>query len=66
MLAGWERMLVRGYGADDRIVYGTGQVVESGRIEAICAELLEDPRVAYVHLRSASNNCYHARVDRAA
>ena len=65
MLAGWPRMLVRGYGADDRIVYGSGQVVESGRIEAACEALFADPRIAYIHLRSASNNCYHARVDRA-
>ena len=27
MLLGWERLLIRGYGHDDRIVYGTGQVV---------------------------------------
>jgi hypothetical protein len=64
MFAGWERMLVRGYGTDDRIVYGSGQVVESARIEAACTALLEDPRIAYVHLRSATNNCYHARVQR--
>jgi hypothetical protein len=64
MFAGWERMLVRGYGADDRIVYGSGQVVETARLEPVCEELLSDPRIAYLHLRSASNNCYHGRVER--
>jgi hypothetical protein len=66
MFAGWERLMVRGYGADDRIVYGTGQVVETARLEAVCRAIFADPRVAYIHLRSAANNCYQARVDRAA
>jgi hypothetical protein len=66
MFAARDRMMVRGYGADDRIVYGTGQVVETARLEAVCRDILADPRVAYLHLRSAKNNCYQARVDRAA
>jgi hypothetical protein len=66
MFAGWERLMVRGYGMDDRIVYGTGQVVDTARLEAACRDLFADPRVAYIHLRSAKNNCYQARVDRAA
>ncbi|MFM9939098.1 MAG: DUF1203 domain-containing protein [Hyphomicrobiaceae bacterium] len=56
--------IVRGYGADDRIVYGTGRVTETPRIPAVASELLADPRVAYVHVRSASNNCYHCRIER--
>lgn len=66
MFAGWPAMLVRGYGRDDRIVYGTGAVVEAPAIEARCRALLNDPRVAYIHLRSAANNCYQGRVDRGA
>lgn len=57
--------IVRGYGADDRIVYGTGGVVETPRIPERAAELLARPDIAYVHVRSASNNCYHCRIDRA-
>ena len=38
--------IVRGYGADDRIVYGTGAVVPTDRIAARAADLLADPRVA--------------------
>ena len=56
--------IVRGYGADDRIVYGTGGVVATGAIPARAAELFGDPRVAYVHVRSARNNCYQVRIDR--
>lgn len=57
--------IVRGYGPDDRIVYGTGAVVATAEIPARAGELLGDPRVAYCHVRSATNNCYHCRIDRA-
>ncbi len=56
--------IVRGYGAGDRIVYGTGGVVATGAITARAAELFADPRVAYVHVRSARNNCYQVRIER--
>ena len=56
--------IVRGYGSDDRIVYGTGGVVATGAIPARAEELLADARVAYVHVRSARNNCYQCRIDR--
>jgi hypothetical protein len=56
--------IVRGYGADERILYGTGGVVPTAAIPARAAELLADPRVAFVHIRSAKNNCFQCRVDR--
>ena len=56
--------IVRGYGADDRIVYGTGGVVPTGAIPARAEELFADARVAYVHVRSARNNCFQCRIDR--
>lgn len=56
--------IVRGYGADDRIVYGTSGVVATDRIAARARELLADARVAYVHVRSARNNCFHCRIER--
>lgn len=56
--------IVRGYGADDRIVYGTGGVVATSGIAAWAEELFADPRVAYVHVRSSRNNCYQCRIDR--
>lgn len=57
--------IVRGYGADDRIVYGTGAVTPTARIAARAAELFADARVAYVHVRSARNNCFQCRIDKA-
>jgi hypothetical protein len=56
--------ILRGYGADDRIVYGTGKVVTNGGIEAEAAAILNRPDVAYVHMRSATNNCFTLRIDR--
>ena len=56
--------LLRGYCADDRIVYGTGAVVAMAEIPARAAALFADPAVRYVHVRSASNNCYQCRIDR--
>jgi hypothetical protein len=56
--------IVRGYGPDDRIVYGTGGVVATGMIPARAAELFQNPRVAYLHVRSARNNCFQCRIDR--
>jgi hypothetical protein len=56
--------ILRGYGADERIVYGTGGVVPTGRIAERAAELLADPRVEFVHVRSARNNCFQLRVER--
>jgi hypothetical protein len=56
--------IVRGYGVDDRIVYGTGGVVATAAIPARAAELLADDRVDYVHVRSARNNCFQCRVER--
>lgn len=56
--------LVKGYGADDRIVYGTGRVTPTPEIEAYCEALLARPEIAYVDLRSARNNCFICRVTR--
>ena len=56
--------IVRGYSADDRIVYGTGAVVPTGEIQARAGELLARGDVAYLHMRSAKNNCYQCRIER--
>eukprot|EP00913_Durusdinium_trenchii_P021275 g19988.t1 len=56
--------IVRGYGFDDRIVYGTGAVTPTGEIPARAQALLERDDIAYLHVRSARNNCYQCRVDR--
>jgi len=59
-----DSILLRGYGADDRIVYGTGRVIATAEIESAARRLFEREEVAYIHLRSASNNCYQCRIER--
>lgn len=56
--------IVRGYSPDERIIYGTGAVVPTNGIEAYCEDLLTRPEIAFLHIRSASNNCFHCRVER--
>lgn len=55
--------LVKGYGTDDRIAYGTGRILANADLAAGAAALFDDPRVAYGHVRSATNNCYTCRIE---
>lgn len=53
--------ILRGYDADERIVYGTGGVIKLEDMQARMEELLSDPNIEAVHIRSSRNNCYHCR-----
>ena len=57
--------LLKGYNSRDRIVYGTGRVVAAAEIPTYAEQVFEQRDVAYIHVRSARNNCYQARIDRA-
>jgi hypothetical protein len=57
--------IVRGYDGDNRIVYGSGGVILTSAITARAETLLERDDIAYVHVRSARNNCYQCRIERA-
>lgn len=59
-----EAIMLRGYGTDDRIVYGTGKVIPTEEIESRARHLFKREDVAYIHLRSASNNCFQCRIER--
>ena len=56
--------LIKGYSSDDRIVYGTGIVTPTPDMLGSIASIFDNPDVSYIHVRSARNNCYQARVDR--
>ncbi|SEL36534.1 Protein of unknown function [Roseovarius azorensis] len=56
--------LLKGYNAQDRIVYGTGRVVAAADVAGYAQAVFERSDVAYIHVRSARNNCYQARIDR--
>jgi len=58
-----EPALVRGYGEDHWIRYDTGRVVPGREIARHCEQILADPAVAYVHVRSKFN-CFQCRVER--
>ena len=56
--------LIKGYSADERIVYGTGTIAPAQEIAERLDAIFADPNVAFIHVRSARNNCFQARVDR--
>jgi hypothetical protein len=64
MFGNRKRFLLRGYGRDDRIVYGTGQIVPAKELESTARALLGRDDIAYLHLRSGSYNCYQCRIER--
>ncbi len=57
-------LLIKGYGENDRIVYGTGCVVPTQNLPDQISDIFARSDVAYIHIRSARNNCYQARVER--
>lgn len=57
--------LIRGYNSENRIVYGTGKTIKSLDIEAEALKMFEADNVAYIHARSATNNCFTCRIERA-
>ena len=64
MFTSWEIIMIRGYDKDDRIVYGTGRVVPMKEATTEAAVLLGNKEVAYIHMRSASYNCYQAKIEK--
>ena len=55
--------IIRGYGADERIVYGTGGVIAREAMVARAEAILAMDGVAFAHVRSSRNNCWQARVE---
>ena len=64
MFKGWENILIRGYSSEGRIVYGTGSVIKMNEVVTVAKRLFEDSKVEYIHMRSASYNCYQGRIER--
>ncbi len=54
--------LIKGYSADHRIVYGTGQITPQSELEGYAKDLLARDDIAFVDVRSSRNNCYLARI----
>ena len=56
--------LLKAYSADERIIYGTGQITPLNQISEYADDLLARDDVVFVDLRSAKNNCWQARLTR--
>ena len=56
--------LLRGYDENERIVYGTGCITPNEEITSKAEALFGNGEVKFIHVRSASNNCYQARIER--
>ncbi len=57
--------LLRGYDKNERIVYGTGTITPNEEIPPHKAkDLFSDSKVKFIHVRSAGNNCFQARIER--
>ncbi len=56
--------LIKGYSEQDRIIYGTGAITPTEEIQNKVREIFAREDVAYIHVRSARNNCYQLRIDR--
>jgi hypothetical protein len=65
VIAARKLFLLKGYNARHRIVYGTGQLVPPAEIATKASAILAHSDVAYVHVRSAYNNCFQCRIERA-
>lgn len=58
------RYIIRGYDDRNRIVYGSGRIAETPALPTEAERLFADPRISYIHVRSATNNCYQCRIER--
>ena len=54
--------LLKGYSAEERIVYGTGQITAVDAVTSYADKLLARQDIAFVDLRSALNNCWQMRI----
>lgn len=56
--------LLKAYSADERILYGTGQITPAAEVGPYAEALLKRSDVAFVDVRSARNNCFLLRIGR--
>ncbi len=58
-----EQVMIRGYDKDDRIIEGTGKVIDTKNITEEALEIFTNQHAKYLHVRSVTNNCYFCRVE---
>lgn len=57
--------ILRGYDAEERIIYGTGEVTARRDFDARIEALFARDDVRFIDVRSAANNCFQCRIQRA-
>lgn len=63
-VAGRETFIIRGYSADEKIDYRTGQIVNVLDLQNTAEQIFAHKDVAFIHLRSAAYTCFTTRIDR--
>lgn len=58
------RFMICGYDNKERIVEGSGQMIDKTQLEKSVRDLMEDNTIASVHVRSGTNTCYTCRIER--
>jgi hypothetical protein len=64
VFSGGNSFLLKGYTDDQRINYGTGKIVAQAELMTYAQSLLDRDDIAFVDVRSATNNCFQARIVR--
>lgn len=57
-----ESYLLRGYTKNNRIVYGSGQLIPVFELKEKLFDLFKDGSVFYGHLRSSGYNCFQCKI----
>ena len=58
------QVVVRGYTAEERINYEASEIVEGEDAEPVIRRFLEDPKNAYLQVRTALFGCFLCKVER--
>ncbi|MBE7637353.1 DUF1203 domain-containing protein [Sneathiella sp. P13V-1] len=54
--------LIRGYDAEERIIYGSGDIVSAMGIEEFALNVFENMNAKEVHVRSKKYNCFQFKI----
>lgn len=65
VIAQREQFLIRGYSADEKIDYRTGQIVDVNNLRQQVEKIFALEDVDFIHVRSAAYSCFTTRIDRA-
>ncbi|WP_027836024.1 DUF1203 domain-containing protein [Maritalea myrionectae] len=65
VIAQRDQFLIRGYSADEKIDYRTGQIAKVSDLVSQAEKIFALEDVNFIHVRSAAYSCFTTRIDRA-